>query len=131
MTHRQLDPLSSGTTHAIDFETTYAKWTDEEKEGTEIEATGFSGAKFMLKRHLLDSDEDAVVAKTLGSGITIENGMARVLLEPTDTAALQGSYFASLRLNAEDGSVVDWKDEDYAVPYIEVPFVQGAVESLT
>jgi hypothetical protein len=55
---------------------------------------------FTLKRSLSDSDEDALIAKTLIDGITVTNaleGLATVQIDPEDTDSLTvpilGAYY--------------------------------------
>jgi hypothetical protein len=62
--------------------------TDADEEALDL--TGMS-VTFTAKRTRFDSDEDAVIAKSIGSGIVVDeptSGVALMTLDPEDTEAL-------------------------------------------
>jgi hypothetical protein len=78
--------------------------TDE--AGALVDLTG-TDSTFMVKRHQTDADADALITKTLGSGIayapdqaTTGKGKAFIEIEAADTDALAGRFY--YELEAED-----------------------------
>src|SRR5512137_2210986 len=58
------------------------------ESGKAVNLTGTQAVKFLAKNELEDTDEQAVIVKTLGAGITItdaRNGKMKVELEAADT----------------------------------------------
>lgn len=125
--------VPAGNRRVIDFQTTYSQnWSVEEKRGEDIAAEDVANAVFLVKRKVSETDEAAVVEKTLTEGISVTAGSAQVTLDAEDTKDLQGSYIATLRLTLADGGVVDWMDEDFdGTPFITLTFIQGAVEEVS
>jgi len=122
----------ASTDRILQFLTTYsADWSEVAKRGDDIEAAEVEEAEFLLKKRLLDDNDDAVVTKLLSVGatdMTIASGEIRVILAPEDTAGLKGKYYGTLRITLTTGAVIDWEDVDYAgVPYIVCNIAQGAV----
>lgn len=67
-------------------------------DGARVDLTGV-GLTFMVKRRRSDADADAVITKTVGSGITLASpqtgdtkGKAYITLLEADTADLDGRY---------------------------------------
>lgn len=119
----------SGNTRYLAFTLTYPDdWSEEAKRGNNVMAADIASATFLLKRQLSISDEEAAVSKTNADGITLEDGLATVELEPTDTQDLQGKYYGTLRLFLAGGSVQDVRVD--GKPYVELTFIQGAVEAV-
>ncbi len=57
--------------------------------GTDV--SGWSSFRFLCKTNVADADGSAVIAKTLGSGITAvqaASGLMEILISPADTASL-------------------------------------------
>lgn len=125
--------VPAGTRRYIQFSTTYSSdWSVAEKQGQNIEDAEVSSAKFMLKKRATEADDDAALTKTKVDGITVTSGKVTVLLNPNDTKDLDGDYIATLRLYLSDDAVVDWTDTSYEnTPYIQIEFVQGAVEAVS
>ncbi len=59
------------------------------ESGSAVNLTGIQSVKFLAKNELEDTDEQAVIVKTLGQGITVTDarkGKMKVELEAADTA---------------------------------------------
>jgi hypothetical protein len=123
--------IPAGTQRVIEFTTTYSQdWSDPAKRGQNIQASEVQSARFLLKKRLSDADADALITKTIGSGITVTTGKVSVTLQPDDSDDLEGQHYATLRIYLQGGIVVDWEDEKYGdVPYIAVEFDPGAVNA--
>ncbi|QDT46191.1 hypothetical protein Pan258_02080 [Symmachiella dynata] len=122
----------AGTTQNIAFNATYsADWSEVAKQSQDVAAADVSDAKFMLKKYVGEDDTDAVVTKTLSSGITKEDGKLTVTLAPSDTAGITGKYFASLRVFLTSGNVQDFEDTDFTLPHIIVNITRGSVKAVS
>lgn len=72
-------------------------------------STDITGAAltFLVKVRRLDADADAVITKTIGSGITVTNaglGLATLTLDAADTEALSTDPFYRWELQAVDAT---------------------------
>lgn len=75
-------------------------------QGAPVDLTG-AGVWWTAKRRHLDADDDAVIRKTVGAGITVTNpagGLATVDLVPADTAGLGNSVALWWDLQVKDGA---------------------------
>lgn len=74
--------------------------------GTPVDLTGVS-MWWTAKRRHTDTDDQAVIAKTVGDGIAVTNapgGLATVTIDPDDTAGLDNSSALWWDLQVKDGA---------------------------
>lgn len=62
---------------------------------------------FTVKRRLLDSDDDALIQKTVGAGIVVadaETGVATITIDPADTSEIANgpSLYWDIQVQADD-----------------------------
>lgn len=68
--------------------------TVRDRNGSAVDITGFSAIEYRLAR--FSSSDEALISKSLGSGVAISDGpsgQATVTLDPADTQNLVGDYY--------------------------------------
>jgi len=82
--------------------------------------TSATSILFMVKQNKTDPDSSAIISKSVGNGITINDpslGYVSIVLNPTDTDQNTGDYYMALQLEwgAELHYEIDLSDETFTI----------------